>query len=104
VLIVSTDQAHSLGDVFGMPVVPTGQREFTRVVEDDLDAGGGFVDALALDTLALLETRWRDVAGTVSKPFPDSDVGDVAAEELSALPGVQEVLGLHEVGQLAAAG
>jgi arsenite/tail-anchored protein-transporting ATPase len=104
VLIVSTDQAHSLGDVFGMPVVPTGQREFTRVVEDDLDAGGGFVDALALDTLALLETRWRDVAGTVSKPFPDSDVGGVAAEELSALPGVQEVLGLHEVGQLAGAG
>jgi len=101
---VSTDQAHSLGDVFGVPVVPTGQREFTRVLEDDLDAGGGFLDALALDTLALLESRWREVAGTVAKPFPHSGLGDIAAEELSALPGVQEVLGLHEVGQLAAAG
>ena len=36
--------------------------------------------------------------------FPESDLGDVAPEELSALPGIQEVLGLHEVGELAASG
>jgi arsenite-transporting ATPase len=104
VLAVSTDQAHSLGDVFGLPVPPTGLHEFTRVLEDDADAGGGFLDALALDTLALLEARWREVAATVAERFPDSDLGDIAPEELSALPGVQEVLGLHEVGQLAASG
>ncbi|MDT5131482.1 MAG: arsenite/tail-anchored protein-transporting ATPase [Mycobacterium sp.] len=104
VLAVSTDQAHSLGDVFGLPVPPTGLREFTRVLEDDADAGGGFLDALALDTLALLEARWREVAATVAERFPDSDLGDIAPEELSALPGVQEVLGLHEVGHLAASG
>ena len=104
VLIASTDQAHSLGDVLGVPVVPTGLREFTRVLEDDADAGGGFLDALALDTLALLEARWREVAGTLSDRFRDSEIGDVAPEELSALPGIQEVLGLHEVGQLATAG
>jgi arsenite/tail-anchored protein-transporting ATPase len=104
VLVVSTDQAHSLGDVFGTPVPPTGLREFTRVLEDDADAGGGFLDALALDTLALLEARWREVAATVAGRFRDSELGDVAPEELCALPGVQEVLGLHEVGQLAASG
>jgi arsenite-transporting ATPase len=104
VLLVSTDQAHSLGDVLGLSVTPTGRREFTRVLEDDPDTGGGFLDALALDTLALLETRWREVAGTLADRFPDSDIGDVAPEELSALPGVQEVLGLHEVGRLAGAG
>lgn len=104
VLAVSTDQAHSLGDVFATPVPPTGRREFTRVLEDDADAGGGFLDALALETLALLEDRWREVAATLAGRFPDSDLGDVAPEELSALPGVQEVLGLHEVGQLAASG
>jgi arsenite/tail-anchored protein-transporting ATPase len=104
VLIVSTDQAHSLGDVLGVSVTPTGLREFTRVLEDDPDAGGGFLDALALDTLALLETRWRGVAGTLAHRFPDSDIGEVAPEELSALPGIQEVLGLYEVGQLATAG
>jgi len=104
VLAVSTDQAHSLGDVFGTPVPPTGLREFTRVLEDDAGAGGGVVDALALDTLALLEARWREVGATLAGRFPDSELGDVAPEELSAVPGVQEVLGLHEVGQLSASG
>jgi len=104
VLAVSTDQAHSLGDVLGTPVVPTGQRRVTRVLEDDFDAGGGFLDALALDTLALLESRWQEVARALADRFPDSELSDVAPEELSALPGIQEVLGLHEVGELAASG
>jgi arsenite-transporting ATPase len=108
VLAVSTDQAHSLGDVLGVAVPPTGSREPVRVLAD-LDtgtpqAGGGFLDALALDTLALLEARWRDVVGTVRRRFPQSELDSIAPEELSALPGVQEVLGLHEVGELAAAG
>ena len=103
-LVVSTDQAHSLGDVLGVQVAPTGARTCTRVFADDMDAGGGFLDAMALDTLALVEARWRDIAGTLARPFPDSELGDVAPEELSALPGIQEVLGLHEVGELAVAG
>jgi arsenite-transporting ATPase len=102
--VVSTDQAHSLGDVLGMPVVPTGVRQVTRVLEDDVDAGGGFLDALALDTLALLESRWRKIARPLAEQFPQSDLADVAPEELSALPGIQEVLGLHEVGEMAASG
>lgn len=104
VLVVSTDQAHSLGDVLGTPVVPTGLREPTRVFADDADAGGGFLDALALDTLALLEARWRDIAGVLTARFDESDLGHIAPEELSALPGIQEVLGLHEVGELAQSG
>ena len=85
-------------------VAPTGERLPTRVLADDADAGGGFLDALALDTLALLEVRWREVAGVLAARFPESDLGDIAPEELSALPGIQEVLGLHEVGELAVAG
>lgn len=108
VLIVSTDQAHSTGDVLGVSIVPTGRREPTRVLADlDTgadDGGGGFLDALALDTLALLETRWREIAGVLAEKFPRSDLGTVAPEELSALPGIQEVLGLHEVGELADSG
>jgi arsenite/tail-anchored protein-transporting ATPase len=104
VLAVSTDQAHSLGDVLGTPVVPTGERRVTRVLEDDVDAGGGLLDALALDTLALLEARWLEVARPLANRFADSELADIAPEELSALPGIQEVLGLHEVGQLAASG
>jgi len=108
VLIVSTDQAHSIGDVLGTPVTPTGRREPTRVFAD-FDSGwdgrpGGFLDALALDTLALLETYWCEIAGLLAGRFPESELGSVAPEELSALPGIQEVLGLHEVGELAAMG
>ncbi|CAN5642035.1 ArsA family ATPase [soil metagenome] len=101
VLVVSTDQAHSLGDVLGVAVPPTGDRDPVRVFADE---GGGTLDALALDTLALLEARWREVARPLGERFPESDVGTVAPEELSALPGIQEVLGLHEVGELAASG
>lgn len=108
VLVVSTDQAHSLGDVLGVAVPPSGQREPVRVLADletgGADVGGGFLDALALDTLALLEARWRDVVDALDRRFPESELGTIAPEELSALPGIQEVLGLHEVGQLAADG
>lgn len=51
-----------------------------------------------------MEQRWRQVAGVLAARFPESDLGDVAPEELSALPGIQEVLGLDEVGELAASG
>jgi arsenite-transporting ATPase len=108
VLLVSTDQAHSLGDVLGVPVPPCGRREPIRVLADletvEAEPGGGFLDALALDTLALLEANWREVVDALDQRFPQSELGAVAPEELSALPGVQEVLGLHEVGVLAAAG
>ena len=56
------------------------------------------------DTLELLETRWREIAQPLGERFPQSELGSVAPEELSAVPGIQEVLGLHEVGELAASG
>ncbi|MGV0633621.1 ArsA family ATPase [Mycolicibacillus trivialis] len=104
VLVVSTDQAHSLGDVLGVAVPPTGGRDPVEVRLDDGVADVGSLDALALDTLALLADRWRQVAAALAARFPDSELGSLAPEELSALPGVQEVLGLHEVGELADCG
>lgn len=102
VLLISTDQAHSVGDVLGVTVAPSGDRDPVSVALDD--AGPGRLDVLALDTLALLEAHWSEVVAVLSGRFPESDLGSVAPEELSALPGVQEVLGLHEVGELAASG
>lgn len=106
VLLVSTDQAHSIGDVLGATITPTGAREPTRMLADldTAEAGGGSLDALALDTLALLAQRWRGIAGLIAERFSDSDAGSIAPEELSAFPGIQEVLGLHEVGALAESG
>lgn len=102
VLLISTDQAHSVGDVLGVTVTPSGGRDPVSVVLDD--AGPGGLDVLALDTLALLEAHWTEVVVVLSERFPESDLGSVAPEELSTLPGVQEVLGLHEVGELAHSG
>lgn len=101
VLIVSTDQAHSLGDVLGVPVPPTGEGQPVRVIDD---ADPGVLDALALDTLSLLERGWKEGAAAVCARFPDSELGGLAPQELSALPGVQEVLGLHAVSELAGSG
>lgn len=107
VLLVSTDQAHSLGDVLGVVVAPTGSCDPVRVTADlpvDDPGQGGFLDALALDTLALLEAQWQQACAPLAGKFPESDLGDVAPEELSAFPGIQEVLGLREVTRLAESG
>lgn len=106
VLAISTDQAHSLGDVLGVQVLPSGGGEPVRILTEEHggENGGGHLDALALDTLALLETAWRSAAPILAARFPDSDLNDLAPEELSALPGIQEVLGLRMVADLAASG
>jgi len=69
-----------------------------------------------LTPAAVRSTRWRWTlwrcwkrAGArwstrLGRRFPESELGDIAPEELSAFPGVQEVLGLHEVGELAKCG
>jgi len=106
VLVISTDQAHSLGDVLGVPVAPSGAGEPVRILAEERsgDTGGGCLDAAALDTLALLESAWRPAASVLAARFPDSDIKDVAPEELCAMPGIQEVLGLRQVARLADSG
>ncbi len=106
VLAVSTDQAHSLGEVFGVAVEPSAGADPVRILTEEHggDTGGGHLDALALDTLSLLESVWRTVAPALASRFPDSDLKDVAPEELSAIPGIQEVLGLRAVADLAESG
>ncbi len=88
--------------------VPPGGSDPVRVLCDletgPADARGGRLDALALDTLALLEDQWRAIASPLAGRFPQSDLGGVAPEELSAVPGIQEVLGLHTVSKLAQSG
>lgn len=106
VLAVSTDQAHSLGDVLGVPVQPSGAAEPVRILTEERGGGngGGYLDAVALDTLALLESAWYPTAEVLAARFPDSDIKDFAPEELCAMPGIQEVLGLRAVAALAGSG
>ncbi len=106
VLVVSTDQAHSLGDVLGVAVQPGAGDEPVRIFTEEQggQTGGGHLDAVELDTLKLLESLWRSVAPLLAARFPDSDLNTIAPEELSAVPGIQEVLGLTAVADLAKSG
>ena len=106
VLVVSTDQAHSLGDVLGVAVQPGVGDEPVRIFTEEQggQTGGGHLDAVELDTLKLLESLWRSVAPLLAARFPDSDLNTIAPEELSAVPGIQEVLGLTAVADLAKSG
>jgi arsenite-transporting ATPase len=54
--------------------------------------------------MALLESAWRTVVPVLAARFTESDVNNIAPEELSALPGVQEMLGLRRVAGLADSG
>ncbi len=95
VLLVSMDQAHSLFDAFGR-----GAEVGVVTVADGLDV-------LQLDTLALLEERWRPLSALLSfggKHEHGADFGSLEPDELTGLPGVQEMLGLAEVESLVASG
>ena len=106
VLVISTDQAHSVGDVLGVPVEPGAGGEPVRILTEERgpDTGGGHLDAMALDTMALLESAWRSAGPVLAARFPESDLDCFAPEELSAVPGLQELLGLREVADLAESG
>lgn len=98
VLLVSMDQAHSLFDAFGMPPAAG----VTTVAEG--------LDVLQLDTLALLEDSWRPLAALLALAGQGgahehgSDFGSLESDELTGLPGVQEMLGLAEIESLVARG
>ncbi|MGI5220290.1 ArsA family ATPase [Nocardia sp. CA-290969] len=101
VLVASLDQAHSLGDALGFRfahdagAVPG----ITRVVPG--------LEVIELDSLALLEERFAEIADLLALD-PGHDHGfDLRAldpAELTGLPGVQELLMLVEIAQYAADG
>lgn len=95
VLVASLDQAHSLTDVLG--VAPG------RGVRS---AGDG-LDLIEIDSQALLEQRFASLASLASMAT-GHEHGDrfalPAPEELTGLPGVEELLAWSEVVRLAGSG
>lgn len=92
VLVVSLDQAHSVTDLAGIEPAAG-----IRSVAEGLDV-------LELDTLGLLEDRYAAVAALVAVVggHDHAERFDLPApEELTGLPGVQELLALTEVARLA---
>ncbi|WP_245670855.1 ArsA family ATPase [Nocardia flavorosea] len=99
VLVASLDQAHSLGDALGFRFAhdPGAVPGIIRVVPG--------LDVIELDSLALLEDRFREIADVLAAdPGHDHglDLGALDPAELTGLPGVQELLMLVEITQYAA--
>ncbi len=91
-LVLSTDSAHSLGDAFGAAIG-------AEPVEVDTDL---FVQQV--DAQRLFERSWGEVQGYLMSVLDTVGVDPIAAEELTVLPGAEEVLALLEVRDQARSG
>ncbi|KQY63926.1 MULTISPECIES: ArsA family ATPase [unclassified Nocardioides] len=84
-LVLSTDAAHSLADAFGMPV----GAEPTEVAEN--------LFVQQVDAQRRFEQSWADIQGYLLSVLDVVGVDPVAAEELTVIPGAEEVLALLEL-------
>jgi arsenite-transporting ATPase len=91
-LLLSTDIAHSLSDALGVPL--SGE-------PSEVTPG---LWAVQIDTQLRFEAAWRDVQRFLIDMLSRSGVDPITADELTVLPGVDEVIALLAVRELAAAG
>ncbi|MDT9593783.1 ArsA family ATPase, partial [Nocardioides zeae] len=84
-LVLSTDAAHSLADAYGVPVGP----EPTAVAEH--------LYVQHVDAQLRFEQSWAEIQRYLLSVLDVVGVDRVAAEELTVLPGAEEVLALLEL-------
>jgi arsenite-transporting ATPase len=86
-LVMSTDPAHSLADSFAMPI----KSEPTPLTEN--------LWGLEIDPFREIEENWATVKDYLSTLFASQGVDDIVAEELSILPGMDELFSLLKIRQ-----
>ncbi|MFP5070333.1 ArsA family ATPase [Pseudonocardia nantongensis] len=91
-LVVSTDPAHSLGDALDVDLGP----EPIEVAEN--------LSAVHIDARTLLEGAWGELQGHLRTMLAGAGVDELVADELTVLPGVEDLLALVEVQRLADTG
>jgi arsenite-transporting ATPase len=91
-LVLSTDPAHSLADALGVELAST---------PTELDTG---LYAMQVDAQGAFERSWREVQGYLVGVLERAGVDALQAEELTVLPGAEEVLALLEVRRQVASG
>jgi arsenite-transporting ATPase len=91
-LVLSTDPAHSLADAFAVELGP-------EAVEIDTGLYGQ-----QIDTQRAFEASWRDVQHYLRDILEQGGVDPLEAEELTVLPGAEEVLALLELRAQVASG
>ncbi|RSM78433.1 arsenic-transporting ATPase [Amycolatopsis sp. WAC 01375] len=88
-LVVSTDPAHSLGDAFG------------RALGGEPSEVDTLLHAAQIDTRGLVDSTWRELRQELQTALAGAGLGSLDAEELTVVPGVDELLALTEVQRLA---
>ncbi len=84
-LVLSTDAAHSLADAFG-----------TAIGSEPTEVGDGlFVQQV--DAQQRFERSWADIQGYLLTVLDAAGVDPITAEELTVIPGAEEVLALLEL-------
>jgi arsenite-transporting ATPase len=91
-LVMSTDPAHSLADAIDLPL----EAEPTPVAEN--------LWGQQINAQARLEEGWRDIQEYVLSLLDWGGVDAVAAEELSVIPGLDEIFSLTDVKRAADGG
>lgn len=84
-LVMSTDPAHSLGDSFDLELGP----EPTMIAER--------LEAQQIDAQRRLEENWREIQRYLVALLQWGGVGEIQAEELSVIPGIEEIFSLLDV-------
>jgi len=84
-LVMSTDPAHSLGDSFDLPI------------GDHPTSIGANLWAEQIDAQARLEQNWREIQEYMIQLMSWAGVETIQAEELSVIPGLDEIFSLIDV-------
>ncbi len=84
-LVLSTDAAHSLGDALGMPLGAEPTEVEERLWVHQIDAQRRF------------ERSWGEIQGYLMSVLDAAGVDPITAEELTVVPGAEEVLALLEL-------
>jgi arsenite/tail-anchored protein-transporting ATPase len=84
-LVMSTDPAHSLADSFDIPLTSRAQELAPNLWAEQIDAQ------------ERLESNWRDIQEFVVAFLNWAGVDAIEAEELSVIPGLDEIFSLTDV-------
>ena len=84
-MLMSTDAAHSVSDSLEVPL----SGKITRVEEN--------LDAMEVDMLHELETRWKEVQGYITNFMMSQGLDGITSKEMAVLPGMELMSALFYV-------